>query len=1188
MATPLRVLIVEDRAADAALMADELERAGFAAHWERVETESDFLQQISATPDVILADYTLPQFSALRVLELLQQHGHDIPCIIVSGSIGEDAAVEAMRRGATDYLLKDRLGRLAAAVANAIETRRLRQGRRRVEQSLRSQQRRTELILDTANDAFIEIDAESRIISWNKQAERVFLWPREQAIGRTLHETILPAAHHEAHRRGMAAFLATGVRPVLNKHIEMTARRRDGLEIPIELVIWPIHLDGRYTFAAFARDISDVKKTEAVLAERARLATLQEVVGLSLTRSESLRQMLSVCADALVRHLDAAFARIWTLNTHENVLELQASAGLYTHLDGPHGRVPVGQYKIGRIAAQRQPHLTNDVLNDPHVSNPEWARREGMVAFAGHPLVLESELLGVMAVFARQPLSEFCLQALASVASSIALGIRHKQAADKLLESEAKYRSIFDNAAEGIFQSTIDGRYITVNPAMARILGYESPAELMALVSDIGAQIYADPARRKELRRLLDLHGEVNGFEVELLRKDGSKVWISQNVRAIRNGSGQVAYYQGMSEDITARKRAEAELGKLSRIVEQTADAVLITDRAGNIEYVNPAFESLTGYTWAEVHGKTPALLKSGAHAGTFYTALWATILSGRVFRCVMTNRKKDGTHYHAEKTITPIRDAGGCITHFVSTDKDITERRQAENALRDAQQRLEHVLASSPAVIYVLKRSGPDFRAAWVSENIERIMGYPPSECLESPTWWQDHLHPDDRTTEIGRWSLLMANDRLVSEYRFLHKDGRYRWVRDERRLLRDRDGQARECVGSWVDITDRRELEEQYRQAQKIDAIGQLAGGVAHDFNNLLSVIMGYGDFLAGTVAAEHREPVEEIQAAAHRAAALTRQLLTFSRRQTLAPVVLNVNDVLNQMMKMIHRLIGEDIIVSAGLDTALHLVKVDPNQLEQVILNLVVNARDAMPRGGKLMFETANLELDKPFAAAHPDMLAGSYVMLSVRDTGCGMDAATLGRIFEPFFTTKERGKGTGLGLATVYGIVKQSGGHIAVSSVPGQGTTFQVYLPQCSEPAAAGRPQTGDRSPTGGETILLTEDDAAVRTLARRALQSCGYKVLEAATPDDALRIARERSDAIHLLLTDMVMPVSDGRELARRLAESRPDLKVLYMSGYSEDTITRRVLIKPGTPLLTKPFTLGELARKVRETLDANG
>ncbi|MEW5980468.1 MAG: ATP-binding protein, partial [Acidobacteriota bacterium] len=399
---------------------------------------------------------------------------------------------------------------------------------------------------------------------------------------------------------------------------------------------------------------------------------------------------------------------------------------------------------------------------------------------------------------------------------------------------------------------------------------------------------------------------------------------------------------------------------------------------------------------------------------------------------------------------------------------------------------------------------------------------------------------------------------------------------------------GKPVKMIGVAQDITERRSLEEQLRQSQRVEAIGRLAGGIAHDFNNLLTAIIGHSELLLDQLSSQDplREELKEIHSAGQRAASLTRQLLAFSRKQVLQPQVLDLNEVVARLDKMLRRLIGEDIELVTLFGRDLGLVKADPGQIEQVIINLAVNARDAMPQGGKLTLETANVELDEAYARRHVAVTPRRYVMLAVSDTGVGMDAPTQSRLFEPFFTTKEKGKGTGLGLSTVYGIVKQSGGNIWVYSEPGQGTVFKIYLPRVeedSEPVKLAEPAT-TTDLSGSETVLLVEDEPAVRSLVRDLLRKRGYTVLEATHGGEAKALAENYGGAIHLMLTDVVLPQMSGRDLADQVTTSHPETRVLYMSGYTDNAIVHHGVLDAGTAFLQKPFTPETLLTKVRQVL----
>jgi len=596
------------------------------------------------------------------------------------------------------------------------------------------------------------------------------------------------------------------------------------------------------------------------------------------------------------------------------------------------------------------------------------------------------------------------------------------------------------------------------NPAAERIFGWSENEAL-------GSRLPFVPADKQEeflaLRRRALLGEVFTEPELHRRRADGSPIVVSVSTSPLRRPDGTIYGIMSILTDVTEARAVEESRARLTMAVEQAGESIVVTDTRGAIQYVNPAFERITGYDRMEVIGQNPRILKSGRQDPASYKVLWQTLLSGEVWRGTFLNRRKDGTLYEEDAVISPVRDPSGRVVNYVAVKRD----------------------------------------------------------------------------------------------------------------------------------VSDVRRMEEQLRQSQKMEAVGRLAGGVAHDFNNLLTAISGYSDLLLHRLPeySTLRRDVEEIRKAGDRAAALTHQLLAFSRRQVLQPKVLDLNAVVTNMEQMLRRLVGENIALSTDLSPSLSRVKVDPGQIEQVIVNLALNARDAMPDGGRLTIATADAELSPAYAVAHPEVRPGPHVLLSMADTGHGMDDETQAHLFEPFFTTKDRGKGTGLGLATVYGIVQQSGGHIRVNSGADRGSTFLIYLPrvevaedgeQCPVPPPLLRPSPGS------ETVLLAEDEEGVRRYAREILAGNGYKVLEAGNGREALLLSEAHRGEIHLLLTDVEMPKMSGRELTERIRPQRPDLRILYMSGYTDDAILRDGVLGDGAPFLQKPFTSEVLARKVREVLDS--
>jgi PAS domain S-box-containing protein len=623
--------------------------------------------------------------------------------------------------------------------------------------------------------------------------------------------------------------------------------------------------------------------------------------------------------------------------------------------------------------------------------------------------------------------------------------------------------------------------------------------------------------------------------------------------------------------------RSQDTIRRLTLAVEQSPASVIITDTAGRIEYVNHRFVEMTGYSALESFGQSPRLLKSGNTPPEVYQDMWQTIHRGQVWHGELQNRTKNDTLTWHSVTISPVRDPQGAVTHFLATQEDITSRKEAEKALAESEALYRKVIEASFDGIGITE--GGVVRDA--NRGFAEMFGYAQDEVIGK-------LILDFVADE----SVEAIRQRLAEEM-----EGTYELVgkrKDGSKVLLEATARTHNIGGrpgrltALRDVTQKRQLEEQYRQAQKMEAVGRLAGGVAHDFNNLLTVITSCTELLLMDTGEcdPRRDNLEEIRKAAQGAAALTRQLLAFSRQQVVEPKLVTIEEVVVTAEKMLQRLIGEDVELVAVLSDAPATVRIDPSQLEQVIMNLAVNARDAMPDGGKLTLETSAVELDEVYARTHWPAIPGRFAMLAVSDTGIGMTDQTKTRIFEPFFTTKEVGRGTGLGLATVYGIVKQSGGFIWVYSEPGAGATFRIYLPRVDESPAAIQQARSTTSLVGTETILLTEDAPALRGTARQILERYGYTVLVAPNGTEALTLAESCRGLIHLLLTDVVMPGMSGRELAERFTALRPEVKVLYMSGYTDDAVVRHGVLRPGIAYLQKPFTPESLAHKVREVLDS--
>jgi two-component system cell cycle sensor histidine kinase/response regulator CckA len=618
-------------------------------------------------------------------------------------------------------------------------------------------------------------------------------------------------------------------------------------------------------------------------------------------------------------------------------------------------------------------------------------------------------------------------------------------------------------------------------------------------------------------------------------------------------------------------------------ISENAADLIAVVDMNGDRIYNSLSYEKVLGYSpeelrssssFDQIHPEDRKRVKEAADEAR-RTGV------GRPMEYRI--RHKDGTWRTLESTASVIRNSKGEAEKLVIVNRDITEREYAAEALRRSEASFRTVVEDAPYGIFKANLSG---KLLMINPALEKMLGYKSQDELLAVNLASGIYRRPAEHQEIN--SLFLRDQHFKDiEVEWKRKDGAFITVRCSGWPIKDESGTSIEVFAE--DVTEKRVLERQLRMAQKMEAVGRLSGGIAHDFNNLLGVIIGYIQVIKRTLVPGQPsyEYAEEIEKASQRAVSLTRQLLAFSRQQVLEPIVLNMNALVSDMEKMLPRLIGEDIHLHLMLAPDIGQVKADPGQIEQVVMNLAVNARDAMPDGGTLTIQTANADLDAAFAREHPGSTPGRYVMLAVTDTGTGMDPETQAQIFEPFFTTKGRDRGTGLGLATVYGVVKQSNGYISVESEKGKGALFEVYLPRI-EQSVASRSEGGQERPTvrGSETILLVEDADPLRLLAQLFLKENGYQVLAASNGAEAQQVAAQNIGPIHLLLTDVVMPGINGRVLAERLAPRHPAMKVLYMSGYTDSFIAGHGVLEEGIHLIHKPFAKEALMRKVREVLDA--
>ena len=757
----------------------------------------------------------------------------------------------------------------------------------------------------------------------------------------------------------------------------------------------------------------------------------------------------------------------------------------------------------------------------------------------------------------------------------------------KAEESIRLHATALNAAANAIVITDPNGTILWVNPAFTTLTGYELE-DVVGQNPRILKSGGHNPAFYKDLWSTISA-GRVWQGEMTNRRKNGSLYYEEMTVAPVRSSDGAVTHFIAIKQDVTARNQAQEALRHseelFRRLVEHSSDGKFLVDGEAKIQYATESACHVSGYGRRELLGKSSFDFireQDQVQARQLFQDMLSAPGSTRAWG--FRFRHGDGSWRFFEGTCAnhlQDPDVGAMVVNF----RDSTARKMAEEALGNAEAQYREIFENAVIGIYQSNLQG---RFLAINQAFANMLGFDsPKVAIEQVSDISQQLYADPAVRD--EFHRALAKEGVVRNFEYEARDckGRRMWLLENARVVCGRDGKIHHYEGTVEDVTERKTLHLQLQQAQKLEAVGRLAGGVAHDFNNMLGVIIGYSDILQTQVSANERAltSIAEIQRAARRAADLTRQLLAFSRKQLLQPQVLNLNSLIQELSKMLRRLIGDDIEFAAHPGNDLQRVKADPGQLEQVIMNLAVNARDAMPSGGRLLIETANAEVDKSFAERHSPMKPGSYVMLSVIDTGSGMDAGTLSHIFEPFFTTKEQGKGTGLGLSIVYGIVKQSGGYIWVESEPGRGTGFYIYLPSTIEASVQTAPLPSLRPVGGHETILVVEDNVSLSDLIQLILESAGYRVIRAHSGPEA--VARQAENgSFQLVLADVILPGGmNGPQLVQKLCGRQPHLRALYMTGFAGELETLDGNAAQELPILPKPFTSDLLLRRVREILD---
>ena len=1092
--------------------------------------------------------------------------------------------------------------------------------RRVLEEALQEANVRLSLAMDQARLSYWEMDAATSTFTFNDRFYALYGTTAVREGGYQMAAAVyarefLPLEEEHLVADSVGLLLAGDIDELQREH---RIRRRDG-ELRDILVRINVVRDATGQVVGTRgtnQDITERKQAEEQLHRLNRELRAVSLCNQAMVRATDEQALLSevcriICDEARYRlawvaYVDQDIARTARAAAWAGVDSGYIAQVLVTWSEDPASLSgPVGEaIKTGEVVT------VEDIENDPRMGRyREAALRRGLRSGAVLPLKDASDVaFGALIVYSAEAnvISPDEVRLLRELAGDLAFGISvlrsrvaHKAAEELLRHSTERYRLLFDQAGDYILVLEIvaDGPPIIqeANQAALRALGYSRDELLGKPISFVEAELTLDVIQKRR-RQVVDRQTQTTAFEVRHRRKDGTFFDAEVRAREVRI-EGRILSI-AVHRDITERKRAEEALRASSRysrsLIESSLDPLVTISAEGKISDVNLATEKVTGVCrdcligsdFAEYFTE-PELARAG------YLKVFER---GQVVDYPLAIRHASGAITDVLYNASIYRDERGEAVGVFAAARDITEHKRANDLLRKSERDLLASQRMARMGSYSLDLPREMFQ---ISDVLDELFGID-KVYDHSMAGWGALLHPDDRSMMLD----YLHNDVLGrlqpfdKEFRIVrHNDKAMRWLHAVGKLELDANGRPVMIVGTCQDITERKraeqereKLEEQLRVSQKMEAIGSLAGGVAHDFNNLLSVILSYTSFAMDGIPEDdpRRNNLLEVKKAGERAAALTRQLLAFSRKQVLQPVALDLNAIAVGVEKMLRRILGEDIDLIQVLAPDLGLVKADPGQIEQIMMNLVVNARDAMTEGGKLTIETSNVEIDEEYGARHVALAPGSYVQLAFTDTGCGMDAQTKARLFEPFFTTKEKGKGTGLGLSTVYGIVKQSGGDIWVYSELGHGTTFRIYLPRDLSAMAATtiKPKTVTIRTGGVETVLVVEDEAALRAIAQRALVVAGYKVLIAADGNEALQICAQHPGNIHLLLTDVIMPGMNGRVLAQRVLKMRPTLKVVYMSGYTDNAIIHHGVLDAGMHFLAKPFVPSSLTRKVREVLDS--
>jgi PAS domain S-box-containing protein len=1024
--------------------------------------------------------------------------------------------------------------------------------RTRAEHSLRQSEESMRSILESALDCVITMDHQGRVMEFNPAAETTFGYRRDEAVGQLLSDLIIPPPLRERHRKGLSRYLSTGEAAVLGKRLELSAVRRDGSEFPVELALTRIGSQVPPIFTGFIRDITERKRSEDALKQaEEKYRSIFENAAEGIFQTTPDGKYLSV---------NPALARMYGYGAPEELMTSVSDIGPLVYVN-PERRMEFKQMIAERGFVERFEY--------------EVYRKDRSRVWLSENARAVRDASGAVIFYegAVQDITE------------------RKRAEDAVRQAEEKYRNIVENAVEGVFQTTPDGKFITANLALARILGFDSVEELVDGRTDIAHESYVNAANRDEFKRLLEENGFVLNFELEAYRKDGSRIWLSENVRAVRDGKGTVLYYEGTAEDITKRKRVEDALraseAHLQTVVENLDEGVVVSDLKGDLLHWNRAALKIHGI--ADLSEGRRGLTEladtfelSDMDGKPLTVNEWplSRILRGENLRDLelRVRNLKAGWQRVFNYGGTLVQGADNRSLMAIVTISDITQRKHAEERL------FEQADIINRAQDAIIIRNFEDENITFWNKGAERVYGWSAKEALGKPMGELAIVDANEREAPL---QLLTSSGEFRGEIKQVGKDGRQIIVDCRASVIQNADGQSRSVLLINTDVTGQKKLETQLLRSQRLESIGTLASGVAHDLNNILTPILMCAHTLRGDPDDHDRQSaISLIEESAQRGAGVVKQVLTFARGIEGERVLMKPNHLLEEMIDIARKTFPKSIQLTGRYPENLWSIQGDPTQLHQVLLNLSVNARDAMPSGGSLTLAAENFMVDEHYAAMTPDAKVGPYVLLRVCDTGSGMPRATIEKIFDPFFTTKELGKGTGLGLSTALGIVKSHGGFISVYSESGKGTTFKLFLP-----AVMGNEDLQDSktamAPTDGkgQQILIVDDEPNILQVTKMIFEKHNYRVIAANDGTEALALFAQQMHSIEGVITDIAMPYMDGVALVRTLKKMKSDLAIIASTGQDDQPRLLELQSLGVKDFLTKPYSAEKLLTTLKGSLE---